>query len=79
MSGMFEDIEKCEVIVWGKNYTEDHHHTRKQVLKRAAENYLRFNEQKCKFHRQEVKYVGHVSGTDGLRPRPCRQNSAHFE
>ena len=71
MSGMFENIEKCEVIVWGKN-TEDHDHTQKQVLKRAEENDLRFNEQKCKFHRQEVKYVGHVFGTDGLRPSPDR-------
>ena len=49
---MLEDIEKCEVIVedllvWGN--TEDHDHALKQVLKRAAENDLRFNEQKCKF------------------------------
>ena len=50
MSEILEDIEKCEVIVddllvWGKN-TEDHDHTVKQVLKSAAENDLRFNEQK---------------------------------
>ena len=39
---MFEDIEKCQVIVddlivWGKN-TEDHDRTLKQVLKRTTEN-----------------------------------------
>ena len=56
VSKMLEDIEKSEVIVddllvWGKN-TEDHDHTLKQVLKRAAKNDLRFNEQKCKFERQ---------------------------
>ena len=50
MSEMLEDIEKCEVIVddllvWGKN-TEDHDHALKEVLKRAAENDLSFNEQK---------------------------------
>ena len=66
VSEMLKDIEKCEVIVddllvWGKN-TEDHGHTLKQVLKRAAENDLRFNEQKCKFQRLEVEYVGHVLG-----------------
>ena len=66
VSEMLEDIEKCEVIVddllvWGKN-TEDHDHTLKQVLKRAAENDLRFNEQKYKFQRLEVEYVGHVLG-----------------
>ena len=52
VSEMLEDIEKCEVIVEdllvGGN-TEDHDHALKQVLKRAAENDLRFNEQKCKF------------------------------
>ena len=31
---------------------------------------MRFNEEKCKFHKQEVTYVGHVFGTDGLRPSP---------
>ena len=53
---MLEDIEISEVIVddllvCGKN-TEDHDHTLKQVLKRAAKNDLRLNEQKCKFQRQ---------------------------
>lgn len=75
VSKMLEDSEKCEVIVedflvWGN--TEDHDHALKQVLKRAAENDLRFNEQKCKFQRQEVEYVGHVLGTDGLRPSSYR-------
>ena len=73
---MFEDIEKFEVIVdellvWGKN-TEDHDHTLKQVLKRAAAYDFRFSKQKCKFHRQEVEYVGHAFGNDGLRPNPDR-------
>ena len=73
---MFEDIEKFEVIVdellvWGKN-TEDHDHTLKQVLKKAAAYDFRFSKQKCKFHRQEVEYVGHAFGTDGLRPNPDR-------
>ena len=56
VSKMLEDIEISEVIVddllvCGKN-TEDHDHTLKQVLKRAAKNDLRLNEQKCKFQRQ---------------------------
>ena len=76
VSDILEAIEKCEVIVEdllvrGKN-TEDHDHALKQVLKRAAENDLRFNEQKCKFLRREVEYVGHVFGTDGLRPSSDR-------
>ena len=39
-------------------------------MQRAEETDLRFNEEKCKFHKQEVTYVGHVFGTDGLRPSP---------
>ena len=69
-----------DLLVWGKN-REDHGHTLNQVLKTAEENDLRFNEQKCKFHRQEVELVGHVfetdtdvfgTGTGGLRPSPDR-------
>ena len=74
MTEMFEDIEKCEVIVddllvWGKS-VEEHDLTLEKVLQRAEETDLRFNEEKCKFHKQEVTYVGHVFGTDGLRPSP---------
>ena len=74
MTEMFEDIEKCEVIaddllVWEKS-VEEHDLTLEKVLQRAEETDLRFNEEKCKFHKQEVKYVGHVFGTDGLRPSP---------
>ena len=39
-------------------------------MQRAEETDLRFNEEKCKFHKQEITYVGHVFGTDGLRPSP---------
>ena len=72
MTEMFEDIERCEVIAddllaWGKN-VEEHDLTLEKVLQRAEETDLRFNEEKCKFHKQEVTYVGHVFGTDGLRP-----------
>ena len=74
MTEMFEDIEKCEVIVddllvWGKN-VEEHDLTLEKVLQRAEETHLRFNEEKCKLHKQEVTYMGHVFRTDGLRPSP---------
>ena len=73
MTEMFEDIEKCKVIVndllvRGK-MVEEHDLTLEKVLQRADEADLRFNE-KCKFHKPEVTYVGHVFGTDGLRPSP---------
>ena len=55
--------------MWGKS-AEEHDPTLEKVLQRAEETDLRFNEGKCKFHKQEVTYVGHVFGTDGLRPSP---------
>ena len=72
----FEDIEGCEVIVddlllWGKDETE-HNERLKKVIERAAEVDLRFNKEKCKFNRKEVRYVGHIFGGDGLKPNPDR-------
>ena len=74
MTEIFEDIDQREVIVddlllWGKN-VEEHNLTLEKLLQRAEETDLRFNEEKCKFHKQEVTHVGHVFGTDGLRPCP---------
>ena len=63
MTEMFEDIEKCEVIVddllvWSKN-VEEHDLTLEKVLQRRTEETdLRFNEENCKFHKQEVTYLG---------------------
>jgi hypothetical protein len=72
----FEDIEGCEVIVddlllWGKDETE-HNERLKKVIERAAEVDLRFNKEKCKFNKKEVRYVGHIFGDDGLKPNPDR-------
>ena len=58
-----------DLLEWGKN-VEEQDLTLEKVLQRAEETDLRFNEEKCKFHKQEVTYVGHVFVTDGLRPSP---------
>ena len=68
----FEDIDGCEVIVddllvWGKD-EEEHNQRLKKVLERAAEVDLRFNKEKCKCNKKEVKYVGHTFWSDGLKP-----------
>ncbi|CAB4021658.1 Hypothetical predicted protein, partial [Paramuricea clavata] len=72
----FEDIEGCEVIVddllvWGKDETE-HNERLKKVIERAAEVDLRFNKEKCRFNKKEVRYVGHIFGSDGLKRNPDR-------
>ena len=74
MTEIFEGIEKCEVIVgdllvWGKS-VEEHDLKLENVLQRAEEKDLRFNEDKCNFHKQEITYVGHLFRTCGLRPSP---------
>ena len=71
MTEMFEDIEKYELIVddllvWGKS-VEEHDLTLEKVFAEGRRNGF---EEKCKFHKQEVTYVGHVFGIDGLRPSP---------
>ena len=70
----FEDIEGHEVIVddllmWGKDEKE-HNQRLKKVLERTAEVDLRFNKEKCKCNKKEVKHVGHTFGSNGLKPNP---------
>ena len=63
-----------DLLVWGKS-VEEHDLALEKILHRAEETDLRFNEEKCKFHKQEVTYVGHVFGTDGLRPSPDKDQA----
>ena len=79
LSQIFEEVEGCEVIVddllvWGMN-AEEHHQRLEKVLQRAVETDLRFNQQKCKFNQEEVRYVGHVFNQSGLKPSPDRVQS----
>ena len=58
-----------DLLVWGKS-EEEHDLKLEKVLQRAEEKDLRFNEDKCKFPKKEVTYVGHLFVTDGLRLSP---------
>lgn len=50
---------------------DDEHDARlKQVLNRACEANLKFNEKKCQIRQEEVSYVGHVLSKEGLKPDP---------
>lgn len=40
------------------------------MLKRPAETDFRFNQQKCKFNKKEVSYVGYVFNQKGLKLCP---------
>ena len=74
MSEMFEDIDGVEVIVddiliWGEN--EKQHDTRlKQVLNRAKQRNLKLNREKSQIKLNQISYIGHILGHDGLKPDP---------
>ena len=74
MSEMFEDIDGVEVVVydlliWGE--TEEEHDIRlKQVLERAKRRNVKLNRDKSQIKREQISYVGHVIGKDGIKPDP---------
>lgn len=71
-TNIFEGLQGVEVyindiIVWGSN--EDEHQKRlEKVLERAKNAGVRFKRNNCKFGVSEVRYVGHIFSTDGLKP-----------
>lgn len=73
-SNLFLDIEGVEVyideiIVWGSTMLE-HDKRLKQVLEKAKLSGLKFNKEKCQFGIREVKYVGHILSSEGIKPDP---------
>ena len=74
MSEMFEDIDGVEVVVddvliWGE--TEDEHDLRLwKVLERAKQRNLKLNKEKSQIKRDQVCYLGHIIGKDGVKPDP---------
>ena len=54
-----------DIIVTGK-FDAAHLENLEAVLKRLAENNLRFNVQKCRFFMERIEYCGHEIDKDGL-------------
>lgn len=54
-------------IVFGKNQ-EDHDRKLKAALKRLKDFNVELNEEKCKFGKTELVFMGHVISKDGIRP-----------
>nr|XP_054934282.1 uncharacterized protein LOC129388145 isoform X2 [Dermacentor andersoni] len=60
-----------DILVWGK--TKDEHDCNLTlVLTRCREHNLRLNLKKCTFLQAEVRYLGHILTTQGLRIDPER-------
>lgn len=49
---------------------EEHNQRLKKVLDRAREVNLKFNKSKCIIGVTEVKFLGHVFNSEGIKPDP---------
>ena len=58
-----------DVLVHGQT-TEEHEERLDKVLQRLQEAGLTLNEQKCHFSQSQVKFLGQVVDSDGIRPDP---------
>ena len=69
---MIEDIEGAEVImddilVWGTTI-EEHDRRLKKVLDKARKYNLKLSPNKTEFRKKQIRYVGHVLSSEGLKP-----------
>ncbi|XP_030031283.2 uncharacterized protein K02A2.6 [Manduca sexta] len=68
---IFKDIEGVEiyiddVLIHARN-EETHDKILEKVLKRAKESGIKFNIKKCQFKQKEVKYLGHILSSEGVK------------
>ena len=56
---------------WGRSKAE-HDKNLEQVLAHIGKFGLKLNKTKCKFGLNEVKYVGHIFSSEGVRPDPSK-------
>ena len=72
MSEMIEDIEGAEVImddilIWGTTL-EEHDRRLKLVLDKARKYNLKLSPNKSEFRKKQIRYIGHVLSSEGLKP-----------
>ena len=56
-----------DVLIWNKTFNE-HFKTLDFVFKKIRKAGLKLNRKKCEFLKEEMKYLGHVITTRGLKP-----------
>lgn len=56
-----------DLLVWGDTIKQHDERLRK-LLERAREYDIKLNKNKCKIRTTEIKYIGHVLTSDGLKP-----------
>ncbi|KAA5557129.1 hypothetical protein F3G48_32920, partial [Pseudomonas aeruginosa] len=73
-SEIFNDIQGVvtyvdEILLWGDT-KKTHDERLLQVLEKARQAGVKFNKEKCVIGVKEVKYVGHILSSEGLKPDP---------
>lgn len=63
------DVYVDDILVWGSTIVS-HNRRLKTVLDIARKNSLKFNINKCSFGLEELKYLGHIISSSGLKPDP---------
>ena len=58
-----------DVLIFGAN-TEEHDSRLAAVLTRLETVGVTLNKDKCEFHKQQIKFLGHVIDKEGVRPDP---------
>lgn len=76
MSSLFQDLQNVEVsmddiLIHARTEPELQEHTR-IVLQRIQKAGFKLNPQKCVFGATEVKFLGHVFSSAGLKPDPSK-------
>ena len=74
MDEMLEGIQGAraimdDILIAGKD-KKQHDEILKKVVQRAKQYNLKLNAEKCKIRQREVKYVGHIISSSGLKPDP---------
>lgn len=72
MQRIFGDIPRClnqrdDILIGGRN-SEEHDKTLEEVLQRAKEYNITFNEEKCVMNTETLEFYGYRFTKDGLKP-----------
>jgi len=65
-----------DIIVFSQHVKDHKHHVR-EVLRRLTEAKLIINEDKCHFFRTELRLLGFIVGTNGIRVDPSKLDGIH--
>ena len=68
---VLQGLEGCknipdDIVVY--DHTEAEHNNLSKVLERLFENNLTLNREKCKFGKTELRFMGHILTSDGVKP-----------